>query len=245
MKKISLLIIITLTSLLAGCTELKERIITLLTDNELEEIHLTDDTLVGQTGGIIDTAVKEVVTYLPSIKGDKTFSNIPRNLIAVYNPYAIDGDTLSGTVSKQQLTAHGIKITDKMNIEGDKVTVTVRYLLIDTPESVHPEKKKAQLYSIEAKNRNSALLSKGNVTISFENGHKIDKYGRLLAYVFYGDGTLLQETLVREGYARVAYVYEKNAKYLNLLNKAESAAKKDKINIWSIEGYVTENGFSD
>ncbi|WP_347045310.1 thermonuclease family protein [Blautia wexlerae] len=54
---------------------------------------------------------------------------------------------------------------------------------------------------------------------------------------------LLQETLVREGLARVAYVKEPNTKYLLELEEAQEKAKNESLGIWSIPGYVTERGF--
>ncbi|EPH81105.1 hypothetical protein D927_01501, partial [Enterococcus faecalis 02-MB-BW-10] len=57
------------------------------------------------------------------------------------------------------------------------------------------------------------------------------------------DGMLLQETLVREGLARVAYVKKPNTKYLLELEEAQEKAKNESLGIWSIPGYVTERGF--
>lgn len=41
---------------------------------------------------------------------------------------------------------------------------------------------------------------------------KTDKYGRLLAYVWLSDGRMLNEVLIREGYAQV-YTIPPNVKY--------------------------------
>ncbi len=67
-------------------------------------------------------------------------------------------------------------------------------------------------------------------------------YGRALGYIFV-DGMLLQETLVREGLARVAYVKEPNTKHLSELEKAQEQAKSESLGIWSIPGYMTDKGF--
>nr|WP_281250291.1 thermonuclease family protein [Virgibacillus proomii] len=42
--------------------------------------------------------------------------------------------------------------------------------------------------------------------MEFDVGELKDKYGRLLAYV-YVDGKSVQETLLKEGLPRVAYIY--------------------------------------
>ncbi|MYL43920.1 hypothetical protein GLV99_20300 [Virgibacillus massiliensis] len=43
---------------------------------------------------------------------------------------------------------------------------------------------------------------------------------------------------IEEGYARVAYVYEPNTKYLDEFREAEEKADQEGNNIWSIDGYV-------
>ena len=132
-------------------------------------------------------------------------------------------------------------------VDGDTIRVnyngkeeTVRYLLIDTPESKDSRSCK-QPYAEEAYNRNKQLVNSGKLTLEFEKS-KRDKYDRLLAYVFV-DGKSVQETLLKEGLARVAYVYEPPYKYLDQYKKAENAAKSEKRNIWGKSGYVTDDGF--
>lgn len=117
----------------------------------------------------------------------------------------------------------------------------VRYLLIDTPETNHPRLGK-QPFGDEAKERNRELVNSGNLTIEFDVGEKRDKYDRLLAYV-YVDGKSVQETLVREGLARVAYVYPPNTRHLTPFEKAQELAKAEKLGIWSVEDYTTDSGF--
>lgn len=133
-------------------------------------------------------------------------------------------------------------------IDGDTIKIlydgkeqNVRYLLIDTPETNHPRLGK-QPFGEEAKARNAELLQNGNVEIEFDIGERMDKYGRLLAYV-YVDGVSVQEKLLEEGLARVAYVYPPNTRHLDPYEKAQEKAKKDGLGIWSIENYATDRGF--
>ncbi|EGO7565891.1 thermonuclease family protein [Enterococcus faecalis] len=126
----------------------------------------------------------------------------------------------------------------KINGKGQKV----RFLLIDTPETVKPNTK-VQPFGMEASKRTKELLSTASeITFEYDKGNKTDRYGRALGYIFV-DGTLLQKTLVSEGLARVAYVKEPNTKYLPELEKAEVQAKSKHLGIWSIPGYVTDKGF--
>jgi micrococcal nuclease len=119
---------------------------------------------------------------------------------------------------------------------------TVRYLLIDTPESKKPGLC-VQPYAIEASDRNNQLVRNGRLTLEFEQGDQRDAYGRLLAYV-YADGQSVQETLLKEGFARVAYILDPPYKYLADFKAAEAIAKKNKLKIWSRPNYVTNRGFN-
>ena len=134
-------------------------------------------------------------------------------------------------------------------IDGDTIKViyngkeqNLRYLLIDTPELNHKQQGK-QPFAEEATKRNDELLKSGKLEIEFDIGEREDKYGRLLAYV-YIDGKSVQQKLVEEGLARVAYIYPPNTKHLDPFKEAEKNAQQAGIGIWSIEDYVTNRGFS-
>lgn len=136
-----------------------------------------------------------------------------------------------------------IKDGDTIEVEfSDGRIETVRLLLVDTPESVKPNTP-VQPFGKEASDYIRKTLIKGNVVEIEKGKEERDKYNRLLAYVW-KDGELINELLVRKGLARIAYVYEPNAKYLDKLRKAENEAKKERKGIWSIDGYVSENGFN-
>lgn len=130
--------------------------------------------------------------------------------------------------------------TTVLRIDGKEQKV--RFLLVDTPETVNP-KTKVQNFGLEASKRTKELLSTASeITFEYDSGDKTDRYGRVLGYIFV-DGTLLQKTLVSEGLARVAYVKEPNTKYLLELEEAQEKAKNESLGIWSIPGYVTERGY--
>lgn len=133
-------------------------------------------------------------------------------------------------------------------VDGDTIKViykgkeeSVRYLLVDTPEEKKPNTC-VQPYAVDAYKRNKELLSRGRLTLEFDIGNKTDKYGRLLAYVFV-NGKSVQEQLLKEGYARVAYIYEPTYKYLDEFRNDENQAKGKKLRIWLKPGYATDHGF--
>lgn len=147
-----------------------------------------------------------VVAQQESIKANKqdsiASSQVPVTLVKI-----VDGDTI------------------KVRLNGKQETV--RYLLIDTPESKKPATC-VQPYAMEAYIRNKELLKNGQLTLEFEQGNTRDAYGRLLAYV-YVDGKSVQESLLNEGLARVAYILNPPYKYLKLYRVDEVEDKKSRV----------------
>lgn len=108
-----------------------------------------------------------------------------------------------------------------------------RFLLIDTPETKHPRIGK-QPFGQEASDRTKELLTNANqIEVEFDVGGQQDKYQRYLAYI-YVDGEMVNEILVKEGLAKVAYVYPPSTRYLERLESAEATAKEQKLGIWSL-----------
>jgi micrococcal nuclease len=58
-----------------------------------------------------------------------------------------------------------------------------------------------------------------------------DKYGRTLAYVYLPNGTMLNELVVRQGYAQVMTI-PPNVKYQELFVEAERDARENKRGLW-------------
>jgi micrococcal nuclease len=93
-------------------------------------------------------------------------------------------------------------------VDGDTVHValggrdeTVRYIGVDTPESVKPNTP-VQCFAEAASSANRRLVDGQAVRVSYDVEQR-DRYGRLLAYVYrVRDGEFVNATLVREGYAR-------------------------------------------
>jgi micrococcal nuclease len=93
-------------------------------------------------------------------------------------------------------------------VDGDTVHValagrdeTVRYIGIDTPESVKPGTP-VQCFAEAASAANHRLVDGQAVRIAYDV-ERHDRYGRLLAYVYrVRDGTFVNARLVRDGYAR-------------------------------------------
>jgi micrococcal nuclease len=59
----------------------------------------------------------------------------------------------------------------------------------------------------------------------------MDKYGRILAYAYLPDGTMINALLVQEGYAQVMTV-PPNVKYQNMFLKLQREARENSRGLW-------------
>ena len=134
--------------------------------------------------------------------------------------------------------AEKIEVKYKKCVDGDTAwfvmnneDVKVRFIAINAPELEH-EEKEAEFYSEEAKDYVCTKLERADkIELEFDpKSDKQDKYERYIAWVFI-DEKLLQNDIVRNGYAKVDYVYDEY-KYVDELYKSENIAKKKNLGIW-------------
>lgn len=175
-------------------------------------------------------------------------------LVFSFSLTACNSNAVSGSKSERSGAADDGRtdrtaVTLVRAVDGDTIKVkyngevkTVRYLLVDTPETKKPNSC-VQPYGKDASEENKKLVESGKLELEFDKGGRTDKYGRLLAYV-YADGKSVQEQLLKDGLARVAYIYPPNTKYVAEYQKVENAAKKKHIAIWSKSGYASDKGFN-
>lgn len=131
---------------------------------------------------------------------------------------------------------------DTIHVQYEGKTEKVRFLLVDTPETSHP-RLGVQPYGPEAKAFTKDIVENADtLELEFDIGPKRDKYSRLLAYV-YADGQMVQELLLEQGLARVAYIYEPNVRYVDKFNDLQRISRDKSLGIWSIENYAQEDGF--
>ncbi|MFH1009954.1 MAG: thermonuclease family protein [bacterium] len=107
----------------------------------------------------------------------------------------------------------------------------VRLLRVNTPESVHPDKKQNTPMGVEASNFTKERLSGREVMLEFE-GDERDRYDRLLAYVFVGEENFCV-TLVKEGFSPYYTAYGPSDRYDREFRHAEREARDAHLGIWS------------
>lgn len=136
--------------------------------------------------------------------------------------------------------SHGGIFVKVVNVvDGDTIKIetgeTVRYIGIDTPETVHPDKP-VQCYGKEASDKNTALVERKVVELEKDISEK-DKYGRLLRYIWLND-VLINEVLVREGYAQSS-TYPPDVKYQNRFVEAQRFAREEQKGLWGSTCTIT------
>jgi micrococcal nuclease len=124
-------------------------------------------------------------------------------------------------------------------VDGDTIRVRlggrterVRYIGVDTPESVRPGTP-VQCFAERASAANSALVAGQRVRL-VGDAEARDRYGRLLAYVFRErDGVFVNARLVRDGYARPLAI-PPNLAHARELARLAGAARRARRGLWGI-----------
>jgi len=120
-------------------------------------------------------------------------------------------------------------------VDGDTIDVSiagttyrVRYIGIDTPETVDP-RRPVGCYGHEASERNRQLVDGKTVELE-KDVSETDDFGRLLRYVWV-DGEMANAVLVREGYA-VASTYPPDVRYQELFLSLQREARDAGRGLW-------------
>lgn len=161
----------------------------------------------------------------------------------------LDYDSLKKSLSEGKVPDYVYRVTVDRVVDGDTMKlklesgeyIRIRTLLIDTPENTKEKDYLGDVATAFAKER----LQKGDVAYIETDGPIQDDYDRYLGYLWYeedGEMKMYNEEVLKAGLARVAYIKE-GVRHLDRLYDAQYEAKDEKLNVWSIDGYVTKYGF--
>lgn len=118
-------------------------------------------------------------------------------------------------------------------VDGDTIKLvdgrTLRYIGIDTPETVDP-RRPIQCFGKEASDYNKVLVT-GKTVYLEKDVSDTDRYGRLLRYVYLQSGEMVNEMLVRDGYAQSS-AYPPDIKYQDKFDTLEAEARNKSIGLW-------------
>jgi micrococcal nuclease len=137
--------------------------------------------------------------------------------------------------SAQGFTEAAIRVVavhdgDTVSVMRGKKTEKVRLLGIDAPEMGQ------RPWGPKAKRHLQELLKRSGWMVSIEfDIDKRDKYGRLLAYLWTKDRTLLNLEMVEDGFA-VLFTLPPNVKHADTLRTGQHLARERGLRIWGKDG---------
>ncbi|MCL2763844.1 MAG: thermonuclease family protein [Treponema sp.] len=137
-------------------------------------------------------------------------------LIPAHVTRVVDGDTIIVIINED--------IPDLQRRER------VRLLGVDTPETVHPNRE-AQAYGQEASDYTKMMLEEKTVYLAFDWDLR-DRFGRLLAYVYTGDGICHNAQLIKHGFGHAYTRYP--FQFMEEFRNYEREARSSKTGLWGL-----------
>lgn len=142
--------------------------------------------------------------------------------------------TLYATSACAQATPTRVACTVRTVSDGDTLRCAegnrVRLLLIDAPE------RDQEPFGQQARAALLALAPVGSVLYLEYDIQPRDQFGRTLAYVFDAEGVMINDAIVRAGWADVL-VYAPNVRYVERIRAARDEARNAKRGLWATNGF--------
>jgi micrococcal nuclease len=142
-----------------------------------------------------------------------------------------DPQSLDCLPDNEWLLAEVVRVVDGDTIIAkiDGVDYRVRYIGVDTPETVHPSLP-VEEFGKEASQMNEAFVDGKDVYL-IKDISEVDQYDRLLRYVV-ADGFFVNYELVRAGYANVV-TYPPDLACVRTFRYAQQDAMNEKAGLWA------------
>ncbi|NJO83313.1 MAG: thermonuclease family protein [Blastochloris sp.] len=121
---------------------------------------------------------------------------------------------------------------DTLKVQLDGQEETIRLIGVDTPESVHPQKP-VECFGREAATKARELAADQMVLLEADpTQDSVDRYGRLLRYVYLPGDKMLNWELIYQGYA-FEYTYDVPYAYQAEFRQAEQDARASQRGLWA------------
>ena len=163
-----------------------------------------------------------------TLVSSRSIKKINQELTSSPSPSA----TVSGEIASGQIERTMVKRV----IDGDTIELSdgrkVRYIGIDTPETVDP-RRPVGCFGKEASEKNRELVLNKPVELE-KDISETDKYQRLLRYVYVeleGKETMVNQYLVETGFA-TSDTFPPDVKYQEKFRQAETEARNKNLGLW-------------
>lgn len=170
----------------------------------------------------------------PLVQGEDIKSDLP--------PYegGIKGSSVTSTIdlaTASSTNAQVVEVVDgdtiKVLMDGETKTVTVRFLGMNTPETVDP-RRPVECFGKEASHQAKQMMTDQRVRLEEDTqADNVDKYGRLLRNVFLADGTDVNAWMVEQGYAYAYVSFPQNKQRKAQMVRLQKEAQAAKRGLWS------------
>ncbi|MFA7209562.1 MAG: thermonuclease family protein [Parcubacteria group bacterium] len=182
----------------------------------------------------VETKTKNEAVVLPQAQTSQQQPEVEKqNTPEPVDPKVAEAEQTTIQVKEEVFKVASVVDGDTIKLENGQV---VRYIGIDTPETVHPSKP-VQCFGKEASTKNKEMVLGKEVRL-VKDVSETDKYGRILRYVYVGDN-LINDYLVRNGYAS-SYSYPPDVKFQDQFKQAEAEARTNKRGLWADGACDTE-----
>lgn len=132
---------------------------------------------------------------------------------------------------------------DTVVVEGENGEETVALAMVNAPKSTLPDGSNDNQFGMKSKQYTASLLEGREVR--WEQSGSTNGDGNATGYIWVKQGSdneNFNEILLVRGLARLSEPTDD--RYIDRFREAESEAKEKKENIWSVEGYVTADGYN-
>lgn len=187
--------------------------------------------------------------YIPVKAGSEVSQTDDGNIL--HEEYQEESSSQRERASKSSKEEESAYISAKVLkvVDGDTLLVStderpegfkVRYIGINTPESVHPDESKNTKEGKIASDRNKEIIKDANNKVYLKyDVQECDKYGRDLCYVYIkenGKYKMVQDMLLKEGMCQIMTI-QPNSKYAEHFYRLQKKARKAEKGFWGTDFY--------
>ena len=138
--------------------------------------------------------------------------------------YVVDGDTIAVRYQGKEERVRLIGIDALENRRNSKAYRQAKRSGRDVKEIISTGR--------SARKHLKSIIQKGSrLTLEFDIERR-DRYQRLLVYAYRGNGEMINEKMVRDGYAKLLTI-PPNVRHARVLRKAYNEAREAKRGLWS------------